>query len=211
MFRYDPDCLAETQRDAPSRALATAVTVDLTERCSLACDYCFRGGSAPRSIKPEVGRRVIDWMLESSGDVQSPRIWFFGGEPLLEFELIKELVAYAERRQKEYGKRLQLGATTNLMHINGEVLDFWREHRLGLNCSLDGCRDAHDTHRKLPSGKGSWDEAVRAARMTLEAVPSAMGRATVTSRPPLARRRVGRHGPGSAESLRLHHCPVSGQ
>lgn len=145
----------------------TACTIDLTEKCNLACDYCFQLCHRRKSLSKDMGKKIIDFFLESAARAKQkgqlpgdrlPEISWWGGEPLINFKLLRYLSEYAREKAASLGfNRLAFGMTTNGTIINKEILDYLKE----INCpplvSLDGCRECHDKHRKFKNGKGSWD------------------------------------------------------
>lgn len=141
----------------------TAMTIDLTKRCNLACDYCFAHCFSDYEgvdLTPEMGRKIIDWAMDpkTNGGAKKLDISFWGGEPLLRWNLLKELVLYAEGRAKELGgMELQFGGTTNITLLTPDKFDFLDEHNIHFLLSVDGTKEHHDRHRKFKNGMGSHD------------------------------------------------------
>lgn len=137
-----------------------ALCLHLAHDCQLRCRYCFAGGGAyagDRSLMtPEVGRAAIEFLLANSGEKDHLEVDFFGGEPLLNRALMYELVGYGEDQAKRVGKKLHFTLTTNTLELDKEVLDFLRDHRMGLVLSLDGRTEVNDRMR----GKGTHDRIV---------------------------------------------------
>ena len=133
----------------------SAVSLYLTEACNLRCRYCFLS-KQPRRLPVEVGRNVVDFMLAAPPKVKRVSIYFFGGEPLLEFGMLKELSLYGRERAKELGKDLRLGVTTNGTLLTDEVIDFLFEQKISINFSVDGKPETQDANRKTADGKGSF-------------------------------------------------------
>jgi len=133
----------------------TEIDIDVTNNCMLNCDYCFRGEKDSRRLSWETGTRAINWLIQQSQNKTDLRIAFFGGEPLMEFKLIKKLVPYAEQKATYYGKRVHFDVTTNCVLVNNEVIDFFRKHDMKLFASIDGCPESHDKHRHFPDGSGT--------------------------------------------------------
>lgn len=137
-----------------------ALCLHLAHDCQLRCAYCFAGGGAfggDRSLmSPAVGRAAIDFLINESGDREHLEVDFFGGEPLLNRELMLDLVVYGEERARSTGKTLHFTLTTNTLGLDRELLDFLREHRMGLVLSLDGRPEINDRMR----GKGTHDRIV---------------------------------------------------
>jgi len=135
-----------------------------TEACNLACDYCFVPKKKnPKSMDNKTGEAMVDFLIKNSGAEKRVSIAFFGGEPLLNFGLIKHVVNYGSRKAKEAGKVMNFSATTNgtLFALKPEILKYWEEHKLGVLLSIDGCEQTHNLHRKTKDGEGSWKLAIQ--------------------------------------------------
>jgi uncharacterized protein len=130
----------------------------LTERCTLRCDYCFVATKkASRRMSWEVARKAVDFLMEQSRGEEEVTITFIGGEPLLEFPLLRRIAEYAEQRAVPLGKRMRYAVTTNGTLMTREMALFGQEHGFNYLLSVDGNRMAHDLHRVTASGSGSWD------------------------------------------------------
>ncbi|UCE08327.1 MAG: SPASM domain-containing protein, partial [bacterium] len=103
----------------------------------------------------------------------------FGGEPLLEFELIKKLVRYAEQKATYYGKEIHFSATTNCVLVNDEVIRFFRQHKIGFHTSIDGGSESHDKHRPFPDGRGTLAIIEPKIKKILKYRPETAARMTV--------------------------------
>ena len=108
----------------------------------------------------EVGKRALDFLIENSKGRKNLEVDFFGGEPLMNFGTVKELVMYARKREKECGKNFRFTLTTNGMLIDDDVIDFANREMSNVVLSLDGRKEIHDRYRVDYSGKGSWDTVV---------------------------------------------------
>lgn len=142
-----------------------ALCLNVSHTCNLSCEYCFasqgkyNGNRAIMSY--EVGQRAIDYLLENSGYHRNLDIDFFGGEPLMAWKVVKEIVAYARSKEKEYkNKTFRFTFTTNGMLLNDEVTDFLNQEMYNVVLSLDGRKEVHDRLRKTVTGKGSYDHIV---------------------------------------------------
>jgi len=131
------------------------ISLFLTEDCNLACDYCFVN-KEPQHIDLQTAKNAIIFLLEHSGNAKEVSCWFFGGEPLVKFDIIKELVPWGIQEALKYGKRIRFGATTNGTLLTDEVLLFWKQYNLGLLLSVDGDEETQDRHRKTKVGTGSF-------------------------------------------------------
>ncbi|MBM4078088.1 MAG: radical SAM protein [Planctomycetes bacterium] len=153
--------------------------LDVTEDCVLRCTYCFRRNKQPHRMSWETAKAAVDWFMEASGDQKRISIYFFGGEPLMCFDLIKQVVPYAEREAAKRGKRVHCGATTNAVLVDEEVIKFWREHGMSFNTSIDGTPECHDRFRRFPDGRGSYTYVERGVRQVLAYRPQTTARCTL--------------------------------
>ena len=141
-----------------------ALCLHVAHTCNLSCEYCFasqgkyHGDRALMSF--EVGKRALDFLIENSGDRTNLEVDFFGGEPLMNFEVVKELVAYARSIEKDAGKNFRFTLTTNGILLNDEVTDFCNMEMNNVVLSLDGRKEVHDRFRKDYKGRGSYDVIV---------------------------------------------------
>ena len=150
-----------------------ALCLHVAHTCNLNCSYCFasqghyHGDRAVMSL--EVGKRALDFLIENSGTRRNLEVDFFGGEPLMNFDVVKELVAYARVREKECGKNFRFTLTTNGLLINDDVIDFANRECSNVVLSLDGRREVHDRFRVDYAGNGSWERIVPKFQKLVEA------------------------------------------
>ena len=111
-------------------------------------------------MSKEIARSAIDFLLENSGSHYNLDIDFFGGEPLLNFDVVKDTVAYAKSKEEEYKKHFNFTLTTNGLLLDDEVIDYLNENMKNVVLSLDGRKEKHDQFRKTLNGKGSYDAVV---------------------------------------------------
>ncbi|MEE1026988.1 MAG: thioether cross-link-forming SCIFF peptide maturase [Acutalibacteraceae bacterium] len=141
-----------------------ALCLHIAHTCNLNCEYCFasqgkyKGERAVMSF--EVGKRALDWLIENSGSRKNLEVDFFGGEPLMNFEVVKRLVAYARSIEKEKGKNFRFTLTTNGLLIDDDVIDFANKEMSNVVLSLDGRKEIHDRFRVDYNGNGSFDKIV---------------------------------------------------
>ncbi len=163
----------QPRRDGVVKALCLHAAHD----CNLRCKYCFAGqgqfGGPSGLLSLEVGRAAIDFLIAQSGNRKNVEIDFFGGEPLLNFKVIKELVPYGNERAKQAGKKLKFTLTTNGVLLNQEVQQFLLDNQMAAVLSLDGRPEVHDAMRPTPRGKGSYEQVVKAFREYVEQQPPA--------------------------------------
>ena len=141
-----------------------ALCLHVAHTCNLNCSYCFasqgkyHGERAVMSF--EVGKRALDFLIENSGSRRNLEVDFFGGEPLMNFDVVKQLVAYAREIEKEKGKNFRFTLTTNGLGIDDDVIDFANREMSNVVLSLDGRKEIHDRFRVDYAGNGSWDRIV---------------------------------------------------
>ena len=141
-----------------------ALCLHVAHTCNLNCSYCFasqgkyHGERAIMSL--EVGKRALDFLVENSGTRRNLEVDFFGGEPLLNFDMIKELVAYARSIEKEHKKNFRFTLTTNGVLIDDDVIEFANREMSNVVLSLDGRKEIHDRFRVDYQGNGSFDKIV---------------------------------------------------
>lgn len=138
-----------------------ALCLHVAHSCNLNCSYCFasqgkyQGERALMSL--EVGRKALDFLIENSGTRKNLEVDFFGGEPLMNWEVVKELVKYGRKREKEAGKNFRFTLTTNGVLVDDEVIEFCNNEMHNVVLSLDGRKEVHDRFRVDYAGKGSYD------------------------------------------------------
>ncbi len=141
-----------------------ALCLHIAHTCNLNCSYCFASQgkySGERALMSfETGKRALDFLIESSGTRRNLEVDFFGGEPLMNFEVVKKLVAYAREREKETGKNFRFTLTTNGINIDDDVIDFANRECSNVVLSLDGRKEIHDRFRVDYAGNGSFDRIV---------------------------------------------------
>ncbi|MBO5106081.1 MAG: thioether cross-link-forming SCIFF peptide maturase, partial [Clostridia bacterium] len=141
-----------------------ALCLHIAHTCNLNCEYCFasqgkyQGERAVMSF--EVGKRAFDWLIENSGSRRNLEVDFFGGEPLMNFEVVKQLVAYARSIEKQHNKNFRFTLTTNGLLIDDDVIEFANKEMSNVVLSLDGRKEIHDRYRVDYNGNGSFDKIV---------------------------------------------------
>ena len=149
-----------------------ALCLHVAHTCNFSCKYCFasqgkyQGERALMSL--EVGKKAIDFLVANSGAHRNLEVDFFGGEPLMNFAVVKEIVAYARSIEKEKKKNFRFTLTTNGMNLDDEVIDFANQECYNVVLSLDGRKEVHDRYRKTPSGQGTYDLIVPKFQRFLE-------------------------------------------
>ncbi|MBQ3202718.1 MAG: thioether cross-link-forming SCIFF peptide maturase [Clostridia bacterium] len=172
---FTPDTfrpMADTLKQKTA-GVVKALCLHVAHTCNLNCSYCFasqgkyHGDRALMSL--EVGKRALDFLIENSGSRHNLEVDFFGGEPLMNWDMIKELVAYARRREKETGKRFRFTLTTNGVLVDEDVIAFSNREMSNVVLSLDGRKEIHDAYRVDYAGNGSWEKIVPKFQQFVEA------------------------------------------
>lgn len=144
-----------------------SMCLNVSHMCNLRCEYCFADGgsynSKAENMSYEVAAKAIDMIIEKSASRRNLEVDFFGGEPLLNFDVVKKTVAYARSREKECGKKFRFTVTTNAMALNDDIIEFFNREMYNVVVSIDGRREVHDAVRKTAAGKGSFDTAIKNA------------------------------------------------
>ena len=170
---FSPDTFQPLAFDFKNRsAVVEALGLHVAHTCNLNCSYCFasqgkyHGGRAVMSF--EVGRRALDFLIENSGSRVNLEVDFFGGEPLMNWDVVKELVAYARTQEEPHNKKFRFTLTTNGMLIDDDVIDFANREMHNVVLSLDGRKEIHDRLRVDYAGQGSYDRIVPKFRELVE-------------------------------------------
>ena len=161
LFTEDTFAPMAGELKARTSGVIKALCLHVAHTCNLTCDYCFasqgkyQGERALMSF--EVGKQALDFLIASSGSRRNLEVDFFGGEPLMNWDVVKQLVAYGREQEKIHNKNFRFTLTTNGMLIDDDVIDFANREMHNVVLSLDGRKEIHDRLRKTPSGKGSYD------------------------------------------------------
>ena len=163
---FAPDTFAPMagQLKQKTAGVVKALCLHVAHTCNLNCSYCFasqgkyHGERAMMSF--EVGKRALDFLIENSGTRKNLEVDFFGGEPLMNFQVVKDLVAYARSIEQEKGKRFRFTLTTNGVLVDDEVIQWANKECSNVVLSLDGRKEIHDRFRVDYAGNGSWEKIV---------------------------------------------------
>ena len=138
-----------------------AMCLNIAHDCQLRCRYCFAStgdfGKGRKLMSFETGKHAIDFLLENSGDRPNLELDFFGGEPLMNFNVVKQVVEYARSREKEYNKKFRFTITTNGLLLDDDKIDFINREMSNVVLSIDGRKEVNDYFRVLPNGQGCYD------------------------------------------------------
>ena len=159
---FTEDIYADKAFDYKNRStVVKALCLHVAHTCNLTCNYCFaaqgkfHGDRALMSF--EVGKRALDFLIENSGSRVNLEVDFFGGEPLMNWDVVKQLVAYGRSREKECNKTFRFTLTTNGVLIDDDVIEFANKEMHNVVLSLDGRPEIHDKLRRTVNNKGSYD------------------------------------------------------
>lgn len=146
-----------------------AMCLHAAHDCNLRCKYCFAAtgdfAMGKRMLLPyEVGKAALDWLVAHSGNRVNLEVDFFGGEPLMNFPVVKQLVAYGRSLEKPFNKRFKFTITTNCVLMNDEIIDFINQEMSNVVISIDGRPEVHDRMRPTANGKGSLEIILERAK-----------------------------------------------
>lgn len=143
------------------KTVVKALCLHIAHDCNLACKYCFAGEGeyhGDRSLMSyEVGKKALDFLIANSGNRVNLEVDFFGGEPLMNFQVVKDLVAYGRSQEKEHNKKFRFTLTTNGVLLDDDVMEFANKEMANVVLSIDGRKEVHDAMRPTRNGKGSYD------------------------------------------------------
>lgn len=159
---FTEDIFEEILPDLKKReTVVKALCLHIAHDCNLSCKYCFAGEGQYHGerglMSYEVGKAALDFLIENSGNRVNLEVDFFGGEPLLNFDVVKRLVEYGRNREKPCNKKFRFTLTTNGVLLNEEVMEFANKEMANVVLSIDGRKEVHDKMRPFPNGAGSYD------------------------------------------------------
>ncbi|HHY28045.1 MAG TPA: nif11-like peptide radical SAM maturase [Desulfitobacterium dehalogenans] len=150
----------------------------LTQSCNLRCIYCYGDGGeygAGGSMDTATAKQAVDWLITNSGKMKKIHLGFFGGEPFINFPLMKTTVDYAQGKAQEAHKEVAFYVTTNATLLDDEKIAFIKEHQISVQISFDGPKEVQDAQRPYATGQGSYDSVVPKIKKLLALVPEASG------------------------------------
>ena len=143
------------------QTVVKALCLHIAHDCNLACRYCFAEEGEYHGRRElmsyEVGKAALDFLIANSGNRRNLEVDFFGGEPLMNFQVVKDLVAYGREQEKIYNKNFRFTLTTNGVLLNDEVMEFANKEMANVVLSIDGRKEVNDHMRPFRNGKGSYD------------------------------------------------------
>ena len=164
LFTEDTFAPMAGELKARTSGVIKALCLHVAHTCNLNCSYCFASQGkyhGERAIMSfDVGKRALDFLVENSGDRRNLEVDFFGGEPLMNWQIVKDLVAYARSIEKDAGKNFRFTLTTNGVLLDDEVTDFCNREMHNVVLSLDGRKEVNDRFRVDVAGNGSYDRIV---------------------------------------------------
>ena len=172
---------AEPEAAPPLRAV-TSIALFVAQTCNLRCVYCYGEGgeySEPGMMDEKTALAAVDWLIDNSLDEPEVQIGFFGGEPLLNFKLMKKVAAYARQRGAAAGKRVAFSMTTNGTLLNEEIIAFLAAEGINPMISYDGPAEYQDAQRPMASGRGSHARVTANLDKLRKVFPHLRGRATL--------------------------------
>lgn len=154
------------------KPIVKSICLHVAHDCNLRCGYCFAGtgdfGQSRGLMDVDTARQAVDFIIEQSGPRRHCEIDFFGGEPLLNMDVVRQTVAYVREREAQTGKVFKLTLTTNAVLLDDVVTQFLNDNNISLVLSLDGRREVHDFMRPGADGTGSFDEALANIRSSVD-------------------------------------------
>jgi len=159
---FTEDAYQNYMEDFKARpTVVKALCLHIAHDCNLKCRYCFAEEGeyhGRRALMPyEVGKAALDFLIANSGNRRNLEVDFFGGEPLMNFEVVKQLVAYGREQEKIHNKNFRFTLTTNGVLLNDEVMEFVNREMANVVLSIDGRKEVNDRMRPFPEGAGSYD------------------------------------------------------
>ena len=143
------------------QTVVKALCLHIAHACNLSCRYCFAGEGEYRGDRSlmsfEVGKKALDFLVANSGSRRNLEVDFFGGEPLMNFEVVKQLVSYGRSLEKEHDKHFRFTLTTNGVLLDDDIIEFANREMDNIVLSIDGRKEVHDRMRPNKNGDGSYD------------------------------------------------------
>ena len=160
---FSQDLWKDVEQEAfqHTKPVLKALCLHVAHTCNLNCQYCFAAQGryhGDRALMPfEVGKQALDFLIQNSGSRVNLEVDFFGGEPLMNWQVVKDLVAYARSQEAAHHKHFRFTLTTNGVLLDDEVTEFCNREMHNVVLSLDGRKEVHDRLRKNYAGQGSYD------------------------------------------------------
>lgn len=143
------------------KTIVKALCLHIAHDCNIRCKYCFASQGDFKGTRSfmtaDVGKKAIDFLIKNSGNRRNLEVDFFGGEPLMNFQVVKEIVDYGRSIEKQHNKNIRFTLTTNGVLLNDEIMDYINEHMHNVVLSIDGRKETNDTMRYTIKGDGTYD------------------------------------------------------
>ncbi|MEO8026608.1 MAG: quinohemoprotein amine dehydrogenase maturation protein [Bryobacteraceae bacterium] len=152
-------------QEAPAKFPLQTLVINVTNQCNLSCEYCYEFGEdkvatpegKPKFMDWDTARQSVDYLFAESAGRRAVHITFFGGETLMNFGLIKQVVDYAREKAHGEGRYIDFSLTTNATLLTPTIIEYLSENQIGVTVSMDGPKELHDQLRVFANGKGSYD------------------------------------------------------
>ena len=164
----------------PQATQISSIDLDITTACNLSCSYCFKSLGEPHHMSVDTAKTAIEWLIRASKNVPEISVNFMGGEPILRFEDLKEIVAWGRRRARAAGKRASFSLTSNMTLWTDEIRQWVDEQGLGVMMSTDGHPEMQDTQRPAKDGKPKAEIVAKWTRSMLSSRPNSHARLTLS-------------------------------
>lgn len=169
---YTEDLYEDIAMNDKSKSFIKALCLNVVHDCNLKCKYCFADEGEYKGcrkiITPEVGKKSIDYVIANSGPRRNIEIDLFGGEPLMAFDTIKEIVAYGREQEKKHNKVIRFTMTTNATLLNDEIMEYIDKEMGNIVLSIDGRKSVNDHVRVRVDGSGSYDRILPKIKTMVE-------------------------------------------
>ncbi len=164
----DSPAAVEDYRPEFNKPVVKAMCLHVAHDCNLRCKYCFANTGdyeGSRELMPlETAKQALLFLVQNSENRHNLEVDFFGGEPLLNFDVVRGAVEYGRELEKQYDKNIRFTITTNAYHVTDEMADFINAEMKNLVISIDGRRDVHDAMRPNAAGAGSYEKVLSNSR-----------------------------------------------
>ena len=178
---------SDDSHELKNSAVMSTLSINIAQTCNLNCTYCYAGqgtyGNAGK-MSASTGRESIDWLVNQGENIREFSINFFGGEPLLRYSTLKDLVSYAEQKKQNGSFLFHYSITTNGSLISQSIIDFFKTYDFAVNVSIDGTRALHNKQRPFLNGEGSYDMVAKNIKKLLAAGVRVSARATIMDQTP---------------------------
>ena len=158
---FTEDCYEEFAKNWNKQSVVKALCLHIAHDCNLRCKYCFAGTGeyhgARGMMSAETGKKAIDFVIANSGSRKNIEIDYFGGEPLMNFDVVKEITEYAKEQGKKHGKNFRFTVTTNGLLLDDDKKEYINKNMSNVVLSLDGRKEVNDRMRPRVNGDGTYD------------------------------------------------------